>query len=65
LYGFPIIQAHDADGKAVLNSQDFTYCQQINLKESLGVLHEASPFKRGQGCELYAEHSDQSIVKVT
>jgi hypothetical protein len=29
------------------------------------VLHQVSPFKRGQGCELYAEHSDHSMVKVT
>mmetsp|Transcript_10943 Transcript_10943/g.21404 ORF Transcript_10943/g.21404 Transcript_10943/m.21404 type:complete len:822 (-) Transcript_10943:56-2521(-) len=62
LYNFPILQGQEGyEGKAVLNSQEFTYCQHINVKESLNILHEASPFKRGQGCELFAEAAERSV----
>lgn len=64
LYNFTILLAQEArDGKAVFNTHEFTLCELVNLKESLNLLHEASPFKRGQGCELYNEAAERSIVR--
>lgn len=64
LYNFPVLQAHEGyEGKAVFNSQEFTFCHLVDLKESLKLLHDASPFKRGQGCELFADTSERSVVR--